>query len=341
MKFCSNCGANVEGLIFWYDCCGAPLVNDDYIIAHSLYFEEYGDIGRLIAAVVERLNQKNLSTVIPSISKIELVTYCYPSALVQELNLRNRSRLTKKTKKATITIVFDSEFYAEMTANEKEAYVEQTILSALSDFLNKHNLASAIESIQSSEDTEAVSLSDLIQTILFDGGISAAQNKILKEDPNYLEGCTDTNIPESDLCELILLAQRDKNTARYLPNIVDSVADAAITRRVFELLFHFPKKHIRDSLIVSLSHKTLDIASLAELCETNTCFECYFTWIMELYRDPCATCEELSRAIDRFLACPFSYMAKEVYQETRELDKDYEVSAEKQAAVERLLDAAK
>ena len=56
MNFCPNCGANVEGLISWCDCCGAPLVNDDYIIAHSLYFEEYGDIGRLIDAVVERLN---------------------------------------------------------------------------------------------------------------------------------------------------------------------------------------------------------------------------------------------------------------------------------------------
>ena len=181
----------------------------------------------------------------------------------------------------------------------------------------------------------------MIQAILFDGGISAAQNKSLKEDPDYLEGCTDTNIPESDLCELILLAQRDKNTARYLPNIVDSVDDAAITRRVFGLLFHFPQTHIRDSLLVSLSHKTLDIASLAELCETNICFECYFTWIMELYRDPCATCDELNHAIDRFLASPFSHKAKEVYQETRELDKDYEVSAEKQAALERLLAAAK
>ena len=147
MKFCPNCGANVEGLISRCDCCGAPFDNNDYMIAHSFYFQEFGDIGRLIAAVVERLNQKNLPTVIPSISKIELVIYCYPSALVQELNLRNRSRLTKKTRKATITIVFDSEFYAEMTANEKEAYVEQTILSALSDFLNKHSLASAIESI--------------------------------------------------------------------------------------------------------------------------------------------------------------------------------------------------
>ena len=147
MKFCPNCGANVEGLISWCDCCGAPLVNDDYIIAHSLYFEEYGDIGRLIDAVVERLNQKNLSTVIPSISKIELATYCYPSALVQELNLRNRSRLTKKTKTAAITIVFDSELYVKMTASEKQAYVEQTVLSALSDFLKKHNLAGAIESI--------------------------------------------------------------------------------------------------------------------------------------------------------------------------------------------------
>ena len=196
-----------------------------------------------------------------------------------------------------------------------------------------------MESQSISPNAPVVNLSDFIQTVLFDGGISAAQNKSLKENPDYLEGCTDTNIPESDLCELVLLAQRDKNTACYLPNIVDSVDDAAITRRVFELLFHFPEKRIRDSLLVSLSHKTLDIASLAELCETNTCFECYFTWIMELYRDPGATCEELNRAIDRFLACPFSYMAKEVYQETRELDKDYEVGAEKQAALERLLDA--
>ena len=60
---------------------------------------------------------------------------------MQELNLRNRSRLTKKTKKATITIVFDSELYVKMTASEKQAYVEQTILSALSDFLKKEKIA--------------------------------------------------------------------------------------------------------------------------------------------------------------------------------------------------------
>lgn len=152
MKFCPNCGANVEGLVAWCDCCGAPFENNDYMTAHSFYFQEFGDIGRLIDGVVEGLNQKNLPAAIPSISSIELVTYCYPSALVQELNLRNRSRLTKKTKKATITIVFDSELYAEMTASEKSAYVEQTILSALSDFLKKiktANLTGVMEMLDS------------------------------------------------------------------------------------------------------------------------------------------------------------------------------------------------
>lgn len=141
MKFCPNCGANIEGLISWCDCCGAPLENDDYIILHAHDFQESGDIANIINAVVARLNQKELHTAIPSIAAIELETYCYPSALVKELNLRNRSRFSKKTNRATITIVFDYELYVNKTAREKEAYVEQTILSALSAFLKKIKIA--------------------------------------------------------------------------------------------------------------------------------------------------------------------------------------------------------
>ena len=141
MKLCPNCGANIEGLVGWCDCCGAPLVNDDYIILHAHDFQESGDIYKIINAVVTRLNQKKLHIAIPSIAAIELVTYCYPSALVKELNLRNRSYFSKKTNRATITIVFDYELYVKKTASEKENYVEQTILSALSDFLKKQKLA--------------------------------------------------------------------------------------------------------------------------------------------------------------------------------------------------------
>lgn len=145
MKLCPNCGANIEGLISWCDCCGAPFENDDYMILYAHDFQEAGDIDQIISAVVARLNRKNLPAVLPSISKIELVTYCYPGALVKELNLRNRSRFSKKTNRATITIVFDYELYIKMTASEKEAYVEQTILSALSDFLRKQKLTNLTE----------------------------------------------------------------------------------------------------------------------------------------------------------------------------------------------------
>lgn len=145
MKLCPNCGANIKGLVSWCDCCGLPFEKDDYMILYAHDFQEVGDMDQIINAVVARLNRKDLSAVIPSISKIELVTYCYPRELVKELNLRNRSRFSKKTNRAAITIVFDYELYVKMTASEKETYVEQTILSTLSDFLKKQKLANLAE----------------------------------------------------------------------------------------------------------------------------------------------------------------------------------------------------
>lgn len=131
MKRCHNCGSNVEGLIGWCDCCGAALTEPEYVCLFAHDYMGSGDITDLLSDFVARLNHSGLEQICPVVSRVELITYCYPASLVEELGLKNRSRFSNKNSSLTITVVFDYERYTTMSKNEKRNYTTETVKNSI------------------------------------------------------------------------------------------------------------------------------------------------------------------------------------------------------------------
>lgn len=137
MNICPNCGANIDGLISWCDCCGASIAEPEFVVLFEHDYIDSSDIGNYLRPLVTALNKQSLRVTAPSISTIELVTFCYPSALVDELKLKSHSRFSRKDQRATITIVFNYELYTAKSQTEKKAYIVSEVKRAVLDFFRK------------------------------------------------------------------------------------------------------------------------------------------------------------------------------------------------------------
>lgn len=137
MRLCPNCGANIDGLVGWCDCCGMALLSNEYVVLFEHDYIEAGDIGKYLNDAVANLNKLGLEQFSSSFSRIELITYCYPIQLARELNLTSRIRLSRKDRKATVTVVFNYEIYIKLSAAEKAAYVNHTLNVAILDLFQK------------------------------------------------------------------------------------------------------------------------------------------------------------------------------------------------------------
>lgn len=136
MKSCPNCGANIDGLVGWCDCCGMELLPNEYVNLFEHDYIEAGDMGKYLNNAVANLNKLGLEQV-SSFSRIELITYCYPVQLVRDLNLTSRIRLSKKDRRATVTVVFNYEVYIKLSDAEKATYVNHTVNTAILDLFQK------------------------------------------------------------------------------------------------------------------------------------------------------------------------------------------------------------
>lgn len=137
MKSCPNCGANIDGLVGWCDCCGMALLSSEYVVLFEHDYIEAGDIGKYLTNAVANLNKLGLEQFSPSFSRIEFITYCYPAQLVRDLKLTNRIRLSRKARRATVTLVFNYEVYIKLSAAEKNTYVNHTVHTAILDLFQK------------------------------------------------------------------------------------------------------------------------------------------------------------------------------------------------------------
>lgn len=137
MRLCPNCGANIDGLVGWCDCCGMALLPNEYIVLFEHDYIEAGDIGKYLNDSVANLNKLGLERFSSSFSRIEFITYCYPIQLVRELNLTSSIRLSRKDRKATVTVVFNYEVYIKLSTAEKATYVNHTVNAAIIDLFQK------------------------------------------------------------------------------------------------------------------------------------------------------------------------------------------------------------
>ena len=73
MKFCPNCGANVEGLIHHCDCCGALLsTTSSFFVWHTFVTEASGDLYVFVKEIFQQFNGMDCSAYSDLLQTIEV-----------------------------------------------------------------------------------------------------------------------------------------------------------------------------------------------------------------------------------------------------------------------------
>lgn len=144
MKYCPKCGANVEGLIFRCDCCGATLsAIKPFFIQHTRVMVESGDLSNYINRIVEALNASDLKEAYTPLSCVVFEMYCFPESIIMEYKAHNKHYVSIKRKKAILTRLICFEDFIQMEREQKVATVSKVIkedLLWLLHYLNKKDI---------------------------------------------------------------------------------------------------------------------------------------------------------------------------------------------------------
>ena len=104
------------------------------------------------------------------------------------------------------------------------------------------------------------------------------------DNPDWFEENTAGYVKNQHLDEMIERSYLDEKLCYILQKIVD-VIDNNLDEKIFDKLFKYPNKNIRDYFCMSLSHKMLNEMQLLRLCEPGITFECYFELAILYYRN--------------------------------------------------------
>ncbi len=140
-----------------------------------------------------------------------------------------------------------------------------------------------------------------------------------RKNPDLIEDSFSGELSEQVFLHFVQFSTGSFLAKRILPAVVDAVESQSISDPVFDALLTFPDKAVRESLVVSLSHKCLSVRQLKALCATGQCFECHFELAVRQYQDPDATPEDFREAIALFLNSPFAEMRADLWNELKEL----------------------
>lgn len=113
---CPNCGANVEGLTTWCDCCGAELHPKKTLFSWMVYSTgAFFDIGQYINIIFDKLDDIPPEPYADVIQRIEFDFWCYP------IEKKTGVSYYASRKQAIVTIELDADEYIHDTKEEKLA----------------------------------------------------------------------------------------------------------------------------------------------------------------------------------------------------------------------------
>lgn len=132
MKNCPNCGANVEGLLYQCDCCGARLSsNNPVFVQYTNTMAETGDLGSYMKNILEKLNDGQIEKLFFPLNTIAFETYCYPEEMVLKFNIRNKNYVSLRKKKAILTRVICYEEFVVMSKCQKMTFLSEVVKEGL------------------------------------------------------------------------------------------------------------------------------------------------------------------------------------------------------------------
>ena len=128
---CPKCGANVEGLIKWCDCCGAELNPKKTMFYRTIYSTNaFFDIGQYTSQLFDRLDNIPPHLYADVLERIEFDFWCFP------IKKKTGVSYYPSRKQAIITIEVDGDAYLHGTKEEKFALLTREITEKM-DMLQK------------------------------------------------------------------------------------------------------------------------------------------------------------------------------------------------------------
>ena len=103
-KLCPKCGANIEGLIEWCDCCGAQLNPKRTLFSHMIYCTgAFFDIGQYTNAIFDKLDNIAPEPYEDVLQRIEFDFWCFP------IKKKTGVSYYASRKRAIVTIEIDAD----------------------------------------------------------------------------------------------------------------------------------------------------------------------------------------------------------------------------------------
>ena len=129
MKYCPKCQADVEGLVYRCDCCGASLEEKKKRFFTCGVYELPQCLGfsSLTYEMIDALQPKNPEKYETFLEEVGIRMICYPESILANGNIKKRLEYSQKKKYArlTITVNFNEFIYAN---REKKANLVATAL---------------------------------------------------------------------------------------------------------------------------------------------------------------------------------------------------------------------
>lgn len=133
MKYCPNCQANVEGLLYRCDCCGASLEPREKHFFGCVIYELPQCLGfsKLTWEMIDALQPTNPEKYEAFLEEVTIGMVCYPESILADGNIKNRLYYSQKKKYASITITVNFNDFIMADRKEKSSLVASALLQAV------------------------------------------------------------------------------------------------------------------------------------------------------------------------------------------------------------------
>ena len=132
MKYCPKCQANVEGLIYRCDCCGALLEQKKHFFTCGIYeLPQCLGFSSLIYEMIDVLQPKNPEKYGSFLDQVGISMVCYPDWMLVDGNIKNRLHYSSKKKYAGLTITVNYNDFVSADRVEKANLVATALLQGV------------------------------------------------------------------------------------------------------------------------------------------------------------------------------------------------------------------
>ena len=132
MKICPKCQANVEGLIFRCDCCGASLEQKKHFFTCSVYeLPQCLGFSKLTRKMIDALQPANHEAYENFLVEVGIRMVCYPESILEDGNIKIRLYYSPKKKLASMTITVNYNDFVKADRKEKGSLIANALLQGV------------------------------------------------------------------------------------------------------------------------------------------------------------------------------------------------------------------